>query len=104
MTPVRKLEVWSIDDSPVDRALAEEAFAEHQTDCTMKTLASGINALAALHSPSALLPDVILLDLNMSGMDGLEVLKKLKAQQRVQYIPVIMLTTSQAGRDIQRAH
>lgn len=104
MTYPRELQVWLVDDSPVDRALAEEAFAQCHADCSLTTFAGGSDTLTALHTPGVVLPDVILLDLHMPGMDGFEVLRWLKAQEAVQYIPVIMLTTSQSKRDVQQAY
>ncbi|UQN08523.1 response regulator [Deinococcus sp. QL22] len=104
MTPDRPLQVWLVDDSPTDRLLAEEAFAQVGADCTLSTLASGPDTLTALHTPGVALPSVLLLDLNMPGMNGLEVLSVLKAHHTFRYIPVIMLTTSQNEQDIQQAY
>ncbi len=49
-------------------------------------------------------PDVTLLDLRLPGMDGLEVLKEIKAREELQRIPVIVLTTSDAERDVAMAY
>jgi CheY-like chemotaxis protein len=49
-------------------------------------------------------PHIILLDLRLPRVDGLEVLKAIKESEELQYIPVIVLTTSEAERDVARAY
>lgn len=93
-----------IDDSLMDRALAEEAFASLDQPCTLSTLSSGREALDALLAPGAVLPDVVLLDINMPGMDGFTVLQQLKRHPILKTLPVLMLTTSTNDEDVQRAY
>ena len=52
------------------------------------------------HSGKKIRPDLILLDLNMPGMGGKEFLKKIKEDETLKHIPVVILTTSSAERDI----
>ncbi len=98
-----KLRVALVDDNPMDRLLAAEAFEEACPDCVLEVYPSGRAVLAHLES-AALLPDVVLLDLNMPGLNGFEVLSALKADARLQMIPVVMLTTSGNPDDIAQAY
>ncbi|MFC4424747.1 response regulator [Deinococcus navajonensis] len=92
-----------IDDNPEDRLLAEEAFEQLCPACTLTCVGSGREAIALLRT-EGFEPDVVLLDVNMPGMDGFETLQRLKSDDRLSRIPVVMLTTSQASQDIHRAY
>lgn len=97
------LRVALVDDNPMDRDLATEAFEEACPACVLEVYPSGRAVLAHLQS-TAPLPDVVLLDLNMPGLNGFEVLSALKADARLQMIPVVMLTTSGHPDDIAQAY
>ena len=75
-----------IANTPVVTSNAEEAF-----EYLEKNKAQGCEAA---------LPDLILLDLNMPGMGGKEFLKRIKGDENLKQIPVVILTTSDAERDI----
>ncbi|ACO47956.1 response regulator [Deinococcus deserti] len=92
-----------VDDNPTDRLLAQEAFAELQPDCTLTCVASGLEALDFLQV-AVPLPDVILLDINMPGMNGFQLLERLKNRPELKGIPVVMLSTSNAAEDIRQAY
>lgn len=100
----RPLRLLLVDDSLMDRHLAEEVFAEYAHLCKVTTVGSGQEALTHLRSPGAAMPDVVLLDVNMPGMSGFEVLEAMKADPRLVQIPVVMLTTSNHDHDITRAY
>ncbi|MFB9995463.1 response regulator [Deinococcus oregonensis] len=70
----------------------------------MATYQSGRDVFKALQSPSVVCPDVVLLDINMPQMSGFDVLKALKADERLNLIPVVMLTTSTAEQDVKQAY
>lgn len=61
------------------------------------------NGKEALEKARSVLPSLILMDIMMPEMDGLEVLEKLKADQATSNIPVIMLTARKSREDMQRA-
>lgn len=98
------LRVLLVDDSPTDQFLAQEAFSEQKFEVDLTLCDSGQEALDYMHRHHGHLPDVVLLDINMPGMTGFEVLVKIKESPELTHIPVIMLTTSQAATDIETAY
>lgn len=101
MPPLR---VLLVDDSPADRFLAQEVFATHGLDVHLTTSDSGEAALDSMHHHHGHLPEVLLLDLNMPGMSGLDVLSEMKRDPELAHIPVVMFTTSQAKTDVEAAY
>lgn len=97
------LRVAVVDDNAMDRQLATEAFSEACPACTVDLFSSGPAVLSHLLT-AEVLPDVLLLDLNMPGCSGFEVLTSLKADPRLAQIPVVMFTTSSASRDVAEAY
>lgn len=104
MRPGRPLRVLLVDDTPADRELAREAFGDHEQNVIVDTCASGDRALAFLRAPGTTLPDVMLLDLNMPGLTGFEVLAQLKDDPHLRVIPVVILSSSAVTSDIDRAY
>ncbi len=78
------------------RSLASLAFLEHVPD--------GEAALAWLRRPGAPRPALVLLDLRLPRMDGLEVLAAMKSDPALARLPVIVMSTSAAERDLARAY
>ncbi|WP_019587875.1 response regulator [Deinococcus apachensis] len=99
----RPLQVLLIDDNPAD-LLAQEAFAALEEPVSLTSCRSGGAALGALRQVNAALPDVVLLDVNMPGLNGFEVLSALKTDPRLCLVPVVMLTTSRSRADIREAY
>ena len=64
----------------------------------------GTAALEYLRSPDGHRPDLVLLDLNLPGVDGLDVLAEMKSDPELRRIPVVVLTTSSSEADIHRAY
>ena len=93
-----------VDDGRADRELAREVFEDHGDIVTIDTCASGERALNFLHQPDTVLPDVILLDLNMPGLSGFEVLEALKGSDRLDVIPVVILSSSSHSCDVDHAY
>ncbi|MDX8410215.1 MAG: response regulator [Mariprofundales bacterium] len=93
-----------IEDNPADARLVEEALHENKVLIDLHTVNDGETALDYLHQrgtfSNAATPDLILLDLNLPGMDGREILTHIKQDPLLLKIPTIILTTSQADRDI----
>lgn len=77
-----------MDDAKTVRRLAEQALRDF--DCDVSEAANGFNALFAMEQS---LPDLILLDVNMPTMDGVEMLTLLRSKPELKSLPVIMLTS-----------
>jgi len=98
--------VLLVEDNPMDVELTLRAFARHHLTNPVQVARDGEEALAWLPRWEAgePWPVVILLDLNMPKVDGLEVLGTLKGHPLCCTIPVVILTTSAADRDIRTAY
>jgi two-component system response regulator len=98
------IEILLVEDNPGDARLAEEALKDGKVHNNLYHVKDGIEAMMFLrrqeeyaHVPT---PDVILLDLNMPRKDGREVLAEIKEDHQLKRIPVVILTTSEAERDL----
>ena len=97
--------VWMTDDNPAELEIAEEAVRETGFIGRFVTFTGGATTLAALADLGerpAEMPDVLILDVKMPGLGGIEVLQRLKADTRLAAIPVVMFTTSAQGQDRDR--
>ncbi|GIJ75823.1 Response regulator receiver domain-containing protein [Micromonospora phaseoli] len=102
------IEVLLVEDDPGDVLMTQEAFEEHKLRNRLNVVSDGTEALAYLRREGqyadAVLPDLILLDLNLPRRDGREVLEEIKKDEQLCRIPVVVLTTSQADEDILRSY
>ncbi|GAA3761474.1 response regulator [Plantactinospora mayteni] len=100
-TPVR---ILVVDDDPGDVLMIEEALADSEVPKAIDVVGDGQEAMEFLRQEGrhreAPRPDMILLDLNMPRMDGRQVLNKVKSDDRLRTIPIVVLTTSNADTDI----
>lgn len=98
------IEILLVEDNPGDVRLTQEALAEGKIRNNLYVVGDGVEALAFLHRepPFATVPrpDLVLLDLNLPRMGGVEVLRHIKADEGLKRIPVVILTTSNAEKDI----
>lgn len=97
-------EVLLIEDDAADIDLTQEALLDSKLHVRLNAVRSGAEALAYLKQAppfqDAVLPDLILLDLNLPGMSGKEILQAIRTEQTTRHIPVAVLTTSQSQQDI----
>ncbi|MHA3702894.1 response regulator [Jatrophihabitans sp. YIM 134969] len=102
------LEVLLVEDDPGDVVIAEEALRAGKVASNLHVVNDGVEALQFLRREGAYTdapkPDLILLDLNLPRMGGHEVLEHVKADTDLRRIPIVVLTTSQAGEDIVRSY
>ena len=102
------LEMLLVEDNPDDVDLTIEALEDTKVANRLHVVTDGVAALSFLRREGKYVqaprPAVILLDLNLPKKDGREVLADIKADPILRRIPVIILTTSSADEDIQRAY
>jgi CheY-like chemotaxis protein len=98
------IEILLVEDNPADVRLTVEVFKQAKLRNTLHVAHDGETALAMLRAPEGRRPDLILLDLNLPGIDGREVLKEVKTDPALLSIPVCILTTSRAESDVLNAY
>ena len=92
-----------VEDNPDDEALTLRAFGKNRITNPVVVAHDGVEALDYLFgtaSGPAFTPAVILLDLKLPRIDGLEVLRRVRADARTRLLPVVILTTSKEQQDI----
>jgi CheY-like chemotaxis protein len=98
------IEVLLVDDSEFDCRLTVEALKDAKVRNQIHVVHDGEAALEFLRRPGQRRPDLILLDLNLPGLDGREVLAEIKSDPGLKKIPVVILTTSRADEDVIRTY
>lgn len=100
----KHFEILLVEDNPADVRLTREAFRASKAQSVLRVAKDGVEAMDFLHRGGghidAARPDLILLDLNLPRKDGREVLAEIKADADLKRIPVVILTTSRADKDI----
>ena len=95
MKPNPKNLVYIVDDDPDDRQIILDAFLENNTQMDYVFIENGDELMKTLEAcQDTDFPSLILLDLNMPGMLGMQALKEIKSNNRYNHIPTIVLTTS----------
>lgn len=95
--------IVAVDDNEDDRFIIQQAFAQFAPEYCLRTLESGLDLIQVLPSLTPP-PALVLLDVNMPRLDGLETLQYLREQPAWQLLPVVMLTTSDQPDDVTRAY
>lgn len=99
MEPVSPVIVL-IEDNPDDEALTLRALKKNRMANAVVVLRDGAEALAFLLGSEAPSPQLVLLDLKLPKIDGLEVLRRLRQEPRTSLLPIVVLTSSNEERDL----
>jgi len=105
---MERIRILLVEDNPADVELAKENLATCKIIHDLYTVGDGVEAMEFLRRrgkhASAPVPDLFLLDLNMPRKDGREVLSEMKADPALRLIPVVILTSSTAERDVVKSY
>lgn len=97
--------VLLVEDNPGDVRLAKEALAELEVSVSLTVASNGVEALELLRAENGdTQPQLVLLDINLPDTDGGSILAEIKSDERLRRIPVVVLTTSDQARDVQRMY
>ena len=102
------IRILLVEDDPADVELTVETLEDSKISIHLDVVNNGEEALAFLRKEGEFAeagrPDLLLLDLNMPRMDGRQVLRHVKSDDRLKTIPVVVLTTSSAEEDVARSY
>src|ERR1051326_5784755 len=108
---VEEAEILLVEDNPNDVELTLRALRKQNLENKVFVVRDGAEALDFIFASGAYAsrkiedkPKVVLLDLKLPKVDGIEVLKRVKADERTRSIPVVMLTSSQEERDVSETY
>lgn len=93
-----------VEDNPDDEALAKRVFSKIAPNDRMEVCRDGVQALERLAPGNRELPDLVLLDLKMPKVGGLDVLLKVRAESLTRCLPIVVLTSSDEQHDILEAY
>lgn len=105
--PLEERIILLVEDNPDDEALTLRALASHRITNHVVVAHDGAEAVDYLFGTGAhagrdlsVMPQVVLLDLKLPKLDGLEVLRRIRANERTKFLPVVILTSSDEERDM----
>ena len=102
---MQEVNIFLVEDSIADIAMLEEVLLDSSLKINLEISFNGEEALRLLQEkiPDSL-PDMILLDLNLPRLDGIDVLKHIKSDEVLKRIPVVILSTSSNKKDILKSY
>jgi CheY-like chemotaxis protein len=104
----KPIDILLVEDNEGDVLLAQEAFKKAKLSNKIYVTKDGEEAIDFLYKKGdftdAIKPDIILLDINLPKIDGIQVLEKIKNDPILKLIPVVILTSSKAERDIVKSY
>ena len=111
MTEYNAIDILMVEDNPQDAELTTRAFKKHRLANRLFWVEDGAEALDFIFArgkyagrDAALTPKVVLLDLKLPRVDGLEVLRAVKSDERTRTVPVVVVTSSAQDPDIKTAY
>lgn len=102
----KKYEILLVEDNPGDVRIIIEAFKENKIIANIHNVSDGVEALKFLKDNSKLSSklDLILLDLNLPGMNGFEIIPIIKSENRLKQIPLIVFSSTEYKEDIEKCY
>jgi len=104
----KPVQILLVEDNPGDVRLTKETLRDAKVKINLRVVGDGVEAMAFLRQEGkyagAPRPDIVLLDLNLPRKDGREVLAEMKQDPDFKRIPVVVLTTSYAEKDILKSY
>lgn len=101
------IEILLVEDNPADARLAQETLKDYRMQNVLHVVKDGESALAFLRREgpytNAPIPDMVMLDMELPRMDGIEVLAQIRADARLHEMPVVILTASEMDQKILRS-
>ena len=104
LTPLDESLIVLVEDNPDDEVLTLRALERNGIANKVVVLRDGAEALDFLLAPDAPSPQLVLLDLKLPRIDGLEVLARLRREPRTALLPIVILTSSNEERDLQESY
>ncbi len=105
---IKPIHVLIIEDNPADVDLMKESLEASKLHIELSVMTDGAESIEFLNCrgpyESVRHPDLILLDLNLPGKSGQEVLAEIKQHQNLKRIPVVVLTSSDAEKDVVKSY
>lgn len=108
---VKEVEILLVEDNPTDAELCIRALKKSNLANSLVWVKDGAEALDFLFATGAyagrdvtMPPKVVLLDLRLPKVDGMEVLRRVKADERTRAVPVVVLTSSKEDRDVAESY
>lgn len=89
-----------VEDNPDDQALTLRALKKQNIANEIVVVNDGVEALDFLLAPDNPIPHLVLLDLKLPKLDGLQVLQRLRSEPRTRLLPVVVLTSSDEEKDV----
>ena len=103
MTPARMIHILVVEDNAGDIFLIKEGLHGSGTSCDIAVAKDGLGAIRFIEAGNPR-PDLIILDLNIPGLSGHDVLRRVKSDPQFQEIPVIIFSSSNSMLDIKTAY
>jgi len=104
MTRAEGKRILLVEDNPDDVALTQRAFRNNNLANEIIVAKDGAEALDILMDKKRSLPALVLLDLKLAKVGGLEVLKVMRANEETKMVPVVILTSSKEDEDLKRGY